>query len=227
MVKPTIFSMSYLVFFDLDETLIREQSQKLLVSYLFKKHKINFLFLIYIYLWFLFYKLHLIKDVIKIRKRAFLICKRWRVEDTNVLLRDFVNTIILPNIYNEALREINNHKKNNAIIVLLSSSLLPLVEIIKESLNLDYVIATSLEVSGDIYTGKIEKNVIYGREKTVAAKKFIENHNFTLNNSYAYTDHFSDLDLLKLVDHPIIVNPDKKLFKVAIINNWPVINFVL
>ena len=43
------------VFFDIDDTLIKGQTQKLMVSYFYHKRKINSLFLLEIYFWFLLY----------------------------------------------------------------------------------------------------------------------------------------------------------------------------
>jgi hypothetical protein len=45
------------VFFDVDDTLIDGQTQKLMVSYFYQKKKINFIFLLKIYFWFLLYKI--------------------------------------------------------------------------------------------------------------------------------------------------------------------------
>jgi hypothetical protein len=45
------------VFFDVDDTLIDGQTQKLMVSYFYQKKKINFIFLLQIYFWFLLYKI--------------------------------------------------------------------------------------------------------------------------------------------------------------------------
>ena len=214
--------MSYLVFFDLDDTLIKGQSQKMLVKYLFKKNKVNLVFLVNIYLWFFLYKLNLVKDVIKIREKAFKICKGWKVDKTKQLLKDFFNIYIKLNFYLDALKQIDFHKSKGAKIILLSASLFPLVDIIKEFLEVDFIIATKLDEKDKIYTGKVFGSVVYGKNKEYLIKEFLEEHHFSLKDSYAYSDHYSDIEILKLVENPVIINPDDKLLKIALLNNWKV-----
>jgi phosphoserine phosphatase len=43
--------------------------------------------------------------------------------------------------------------------------------------------------------------------------------------SYFYTDSITDLDLLELVGHQVVVNPDPLLKREAAKRGWPIINF--
>jgi len=47
--------------------------------------------------------------------------------------------------------------------------------------------------------------------------------NIDLERSYAYTDHHSDIPLLKLVGNPVVVNPSFFLRRAAVKNNWPIL----
>ena len=53
---------------------------------------------------------------------------------------------------------------------------------------------------------------------------YVQEKNLTLENSYSYADHVSDIDILQLAEHPVAVYPDRNLLKVAKINNWKIIN---
>ena len=219
--------MSYLVFFDLDDTLIKGQSQKLLIKFLFQSGKVNLILLVCIYFWFFLYNFNLIKDVIEVRKRAFLICKGWSVLDTDKLLKNFFDKFIIKSFYNDALSIIRGHKKNGGVLVLLSSSLFPLVKIVKDYLDFDFCIATKLEISKGSFTGKIDGSVVYGNSKVNEINKLIKENKFTLNGSYAYSDHYSDLGVFYLVDNPVVVNAriNDSLFQLAKKNEWQLINF--
>lgn len=214
--------MSYLALFDLDNTILKGQSQKMLVRYLFKSKKIKITFLIYIYFWFFLYKLGLIKDVIKIREKSFKICRGWSKEYTKKILDDFLNLYIKPNFYKEALEIIEFHKNNNAVLILISSSLFPLIELIGEYLKFDFIFATELKINNNLYTGEIEGNVVYGDFKKYKINNFIKDNNLSLENSYCYADHYSDVSLLNLVDNPIVINPDKKILKISLLKKWKI-----
>ncbi len=62
-------------------------------------------------------------------------------------------------------------------------------------------------------------NDIY-QNKLAAVKDLAINYEYDLNLCYAYTDSISDKDLLSCVGHPISVNPDNKLRKLAIQQKW-------
>jgi HAD superfamily hydrolase (TIGR01490 family) len=214
--------MSYLVLFDLDDTIINGQSQKLLVKYLFKKGKISIFFLIYIYSWFFLYKIGLVKDVIKIREKSFKICRGWSFEYMYQLLDSFFYLYIKPRFYKEILDIIKFHKENGANLILISSSLFPLVELIGRYLSFDYIFATKLNVENGFYTGQIDDIVIYGDNKKSVINDFIKDNDLSLKNSYAYSDHYSDVELLNMVDNSIVINPDRKLLEVALFKKWKI-----
>ena len=214
--------MSYIVLFDLDDTLIEGQSQKILAKYLFKKKKINLFFLIYIYSWFFLYKTGLIKDVIRIREKSFQICKGWSLDYMRDLLNNFLDSDIKPLFYKDILDIVKFHKKKGATLVLISASLFPLVKLVSEYLDFDFVFATKLEVKGGLYTGNIDGEVVYGKNKKRIINNLINDNNLDFKDSYCYTDHYSDMELLETVDNPVVINPDKKLSEFALLKKWEI-----
>ena len=50
-------------------------------------------------------------------------------------------------------------------------------------------------------------------------------NDYDLAGSYAYTDSMTDLPMLEIVGHPVCVNPDAPLRKVAVERGWPVVDF--
>jgi phosphoserine phosphatase len=46
-----------------------------------------------------------------------------------------------------------------------------------------------------------------------------------IGRSYFYTDSLSDLPLLEIVEHPIAVNPDPGLKRLAVQRGWPIEKF--
>lgn len=206
--------MGYVVFFDLDDTVIKGQSQKFLIKYLFKNKKIGFFLYSYVLIWFIFYKLGLVQNVIKIREKVFKFFNGWSEVALEKILTDFFNSEIKKRIYKKIFDILNYHKERGAITILLSASIYPLVKIISDFLEMDFCIATKLQKNNGFYSGTIEGNVIYGAQKKQAVLEFLKEKNLSLSGSYAYGDHLSDLHLLSIVENPFIVNPDKYMEKI-------------
>jgi len=90
-------------------------------------------------------------------------------------------------------------------------------------LNLSaYVIATKPAIREGVFTGRIQGNMMYGEKKARAIKKLARKKGWDLKECYAYSDHHSDLPLLKSVGHPVAVNPDRILARKAHAYNWPI-----
>ena len=54
-----------------------------------------------------------------------------------------------------------------------------------------------------------------------------ERDDIDLSESYAYSDSQTDLPMMEMVGHPVAVNPDKELRKVAEEREWPILEFQL
>ena len=46
-----------------------------------------------------------------------------------------------------------------------------------------------------------------------------------LTESFAYSDSHTDQPMLEAVGHPVAVNPDKELMRIARANKWPISQF--
>jgi phosphoserine phosphatase len=67
--------------------------------------------------------------------------------------------------------------------------------------------------------------VCYGKGKVVWAERFASQFDVDLASSYCYTDSISDLPLLERVAHPVAVNPDRKLKRLARQRGWATLRF--
>jgi HAD superfamily hydrolase (TIGR01490 family) len=210
------------VFFDVDDTLINGQTQKLMVSYFYQKKKINFTFLLKIYFWFLLYKIGVVSSGTSLISKAYKLTEGIKVEEFKNFMLDLFEKRIKSRIYPQAIDRINFHKQKGHEIVLLSKSCKILIDIIKDYLDVPLSIATELEVKNGTLTGKINGPIVHGEEKLKIVEKLAPIKNWNLKESYAYGDHYSDLPLLKAVGHACVVNPDRRLKKEAERNNWSI-----
>jgi phosphoserine phosphatase len=86
-------------------------------------------------------------------------------------------------------------------------------------------IGTRSEVENGVYTGELNGPFCYGEGKVEAMKNLASWNGYDLAQSYAYSDSASDLPMLDVVGHPVAVNPDSKLERVARRNGWPIVIF--
>ena len=217
--------MNKIVLFDVDGVIVKGQTQKFFVRYLLKKKKISLLLFIKIYFWFIFYKLGLIKDTIKIRKKVIKYIQGQDVAEFEKLFDDFFEKEIKPKINKKVVDLIKKHLENKDIVILVSASLEEIIERIKNYVGANFIIATKLAKNSGKYTGEIEEKIPYGENKVLKIKELLEKNKYSLEGSYAYSDHISDLVLLEIVDNSCVVNPDKKLRKVAIKKGWRIYDF--
>lgn len=217
--------MKIVAFFDVDDTLIDGQTQKIMASYLRRKGKLSLTFLFKIYSWFLLYKTGLVSDVLPIMQKSYRSIKGIKVAELEKILHEMFIEEIEPRIFPQALEEIKNHQLEGHEVVLVSNSIEPLVKTIKERLSLSMYIATSLESKNNVFTGELKGSIIYEQEKLQAIKKIAPSQNWNLTKSYAYSDHYSDIPLLEVVGSPVAVNPDDKLRQEAQKHNWPILHW--
>jgi hypothetical protein len=65
----------------------------------------------------------------------------------------------------------------------------------------------------------------YGPFKAEAMRALAEEEGLDLEESSAYSDSYTDLPMLEAVGHPVAVNPDRVLAKVAREREWEVMQF--
>jgi HAD superfamily hydrolase (TIGR01490 family) len=217
--ENNIKGKSYIAFFDLDDTLIRANSGKLLVRVAFKKGMMSLPDLIKA-LWLSFlYKFRLMNSE-KIIGGMLKWLEGMPEESIIGLSSEVFEKHILHAISEEALREIKMHKDKNAAVVILSSALFSICQAVAGHIEMDDFICTHIETEGGRCTGQTAGKLCFGNEKAFRLKEYCEKNNSKVMNAWYYGDSFSDLPVLQIVGNPVCVNPDKKLLKSAQKNSW-------
>ncbi len=121
------------------------------------------------------------------------------------------------------LTEIERHQAAGRPVYLLTGGLPYLPELIAGDLGLDGVCATRAEVDEHGFTGRVIDPPCVGAGKIVHAQKAARQIQQTLDGCWFYTDSYSDLPMLKVADHPVAVNPDRKLKKYSRQNKIPIL----
>jgi putative phosphoserine phosphatase/1-acylglycerol-3-phosphate O-acyltransferase len=92
------------------------------------------------------------------------------------------------------------------------------------ALGFDTVIATRYGEHDGAYSGRVDGRFVWGTGKRDAVRSWAIDNDVDLRATYAYSDSFYDLPLLRAVGHPVAINPDPRLEAVARCLRWPVRN---
>ena len=158
----------------------------------------------------------------RMREAMLALTRGWDQARVKQIVRETLDDVLTPIIYAEALELIEEHRLAGRKTVIVSSSPIETVEPIGEHLGVDDVIATRARLDADgRYTGELEFYA-YGAHKAEAIREMAVAEGLDLAGSYAYSDSITDLPMLELVGHPVAVNPDRELTRVAREREWDV-----
>ena len=160
------------------------------------------------------------------RTRDYLaeLCKGWRVEQVDQIVRETLDELINPYVYAEAAALIGEHRAAGRDVVLVSGSGDVMVKPIGEALGITDVIASRMVVHDGRYTGDIDFYAA-GENKVTEIQKLAAERGYNLDESFAYSDSITDVPMLSCVGRPTAVNPDRALRRVAAERGWPVLEF--
>jgi HAD superfamily hydrolase (TIGR01490 family) len=212
-------------FFDLDRTLIRRSSMLALAPTLRRHGLIGWRSLARATVWHAVYLLRGVssRELSRVAGQTFRLMRGWPVEELRALIAEQIEPLAAL-AFPDAITRMRAHQSRGEQTVVVSSSLIDLVEPLAQRLGLDGAIASHAEVRDGRYTGGVE-TFLHGVAKAEAVRRYVAAHGLDLGESSAYTDSRSDIEMLRAVGHPFAVNPDRALRQTASANGWPILHF--
>lgn len=222
--RAQIRARSRAAFFDVDKTILSQNSGTLFVKYLYEQGRATRMDLVKGLATYLQYKVNIL-DIDRFTKQAVkqlrgqseaemvAFCARW-YED---VVRNF--------IYPEARAAIQRHLQEGYVVAIVTGATRYVAEPLAKDLGIDHVICTQLDVRQGMFSGRVVEPICFGEGKILKLGKFVEEHRIELAWSYFYTDSISDMPLLEIVGHPQVVNPDPLLYRAAAKRRWPITMF--
>lgn len=128
-------------------------------------------------------------------------------------------------LYREAISLVEAHRAAGHKLVIVTAASHYQVEPVACLLGIEDICCTRLEVLEGHFTGKVISPMCYGEGKALAARRVARRENTGLDKCWFYTDSSADLPLLKLVGHPVAVNPSDSLGAHARNQRWPQLRF--
>jgi HAD superfamily hydrolase (TIGR01490 family) len=218
--------MQAAAFFDLDRTLLRRSSALALAGPFREQGVIGRGQLAKAALWQLLFAARgaSAETVRKAAEDGLMILKGFAVDDLRRLVAGAMEPILKPLVYREPLDLVHRHKERGEPVYIVSATLQEIVEELAAELGFDGAIGSTCEIVDGVYTGR-SLRAAHGTGKAAAVRELAEAEGFDLAASTAYSDSHTDLPFLEAVGHPVAVNPDKKLRRVAAERGWPVLAF--
>jgi HAD superfamily hydrolase (TIGR01490 family) len=147
-----------------------------------------------------------------------------RVRDLQRLAPD-VLAGVLPRLYPQMLEIAYEHQDAGRPIFICTAASQEMAELMAIVLTFDGGVGSRSEIRDGFYTGRPSGPFTYREGKAEAIRRLAEKEGFDLAESWAYSDSESDLPMLRLVGHPVVVNPDPTLARVAREDGWDVLRF--
>lgn len=216
--------MGYIAFFDLDHTIVRVNSGEALLRQAHKKRILSTSKLFNALFLALLYKLKIIDPATIIEKLGGWLTG-YPVESIEKLCGEIVEKDLIPAIRPEIICEIKKHKQQGAELVILSSAIASICNPLAKYLEMGTVISSELEVVDQKYTGHPLGKFCFREEKLNRISSYFESKNYKFEDAFYYADSIDDLPVLQSVGHPVCINPDRRLRKIAQKRNWVIYNW--
>ena len=147
-----------------------------------------------------------------------------RVRDLQRLAPD-VLAGVLPRLYPGMLEIAYGHQDAGRPVFICTAASQEMAELMAIVLTFDGAVGSVSEVVDGQYTGRAGGPFTYREGKAEAIRALAVREDIDLAASYAYSDSESDLPMLRAVGHPVAVNPDAELARVARAEGWDVLRF--
>jgi HAD superfamily hydrolase (TIGR01490 family) len=132
---------------------------------------------------------------------------------------------VLPRAYPEMLEVAWAHQDAGRPVYIVTAASQEMAESLASVFVLDGGIGMRSEIRDGYYTGRPDGPFTYREGKAEAIRQVAEREGIDLAESFAYSDSESDLPMLRCVGHPVAVNPDAELLRIAREEGWQVMTF--
>jgi HAD superfamily hydrolase (TIGR01490 family) len=213
-----------IAFFDFDETLIVGNSGRLWVRRELRNGHISRAQALRAATWMLRYRLGFasMEDALRTAIRSL---EGTAEETLRRRTREFYEEEVRPLYRGGARSALAQHRDRGEACVLLTASSLYLSELVRADLGLDDVLCNRFQVRHGLHTGEPEGGLCFGAGKLRYAEEYARGRGVSLGECTFYTDSYSDLPVLERVGRPVVVNPDRRLQRLARRRGWRVVEW--
>ena len=137
--------------------------------------------------------------------------------------RQYMQSKILPMITPAAQALVDKHRRRGDTLLIITATNRFITAPIAAEFGVPNLLATEPEEINGRFTGKVSGTPCYREGKVTRLKSWMDEQGQNLQGSWFYSDSHNDLPLLSLVDHAVAVNPDNILQREAKKRGWQIL----
>ncbi len=135
----------------------------------------------------------------------------------------YIRRDILPRVYPAARERLLWHRERGDCILVISATGEHLVAPIAAQLGADGALAIGVEVQDGRFTGNTYGTMTYQQGKVTRLKTWLAEHpELSFEHSHGYSDSLNDKAMLEYVDSATVINPDTELKALAVEQGWEI-----
>jgi HAD superfamily hydrolase (TIGR01490 family) len=139
------------------------------------------------------------------------------------LADDLFEVTIKPSIFPQARALLECTRALGYRNVLVTGTLDFTIRPIAMHFDFDEVICNRLEFRNHVATGRVLPPLLAENEKARSIREYAALNVIDLAQSCAFSDSSADVPMLSAVGHPVATNPTRRLRRIALQNNWPIL----
>lgn len=210
-------------FFDFDNTLLPGQASELrFFRFLWRRGLVGWRDVYGSLFWL---ARHLTDASLQPLRERKLYLRGKRADDIEPLADEFCRDVLCPGLSSDGLAKMDEHRRAGHHIILVTGSLDFLLAPLAQWLGIDQVLAAKPERLDGRYTGNLIPPLPYGEGKRLLITQLALHSELDLATCYAYGDSPGDVEILRLVGHPLVINPIRGMRGIARRHQWPVVRW--
>ena len=148
-----------------------------------------------------------------------------KVEEVVSLGEEIYDDLMADRIWSGTRALAQLHLDAGQRVWLVTAAPAELASLIARRLGLTGALGTVAESVDGVYTGRLVGEPLHGPAKAEAILALAEREGLDLTRCAAYSDSANDVPMLSLVGHPVAVNPDADLKRIAREGGWEIRDF--
>ncbi len=163
-------------------------------------------------------------DIMAFLEFQLAILADYPMEQLDNWREDYLNKKIKPRLLSKAHDLIDHHRQQGRTLIIVTATNNFVTGPIAKLFDIDNLIATEAEFTEGRYSGKVSGIPSFQAGKVTRLKAWLEKNDIEPGESWFYSDSHNDLPLLEWATNPVAVDPDDRLRDVAETRDWPIIS---
>lgn len=148
----------------------------------------------------------------------------WRAGDLAGHQRRFVERKVEALLLPAAAALLDRERRRGRRLLIITATSEVIARPVAERLGVAELLGCETEFVDGRYTGRPTGVPTFGKGKVTRLESWLAEQGESLDGASFYSDSRNDLPLLSRVDHPVAVDPDPELRRVATERGWPIIS---